>query len=126
MQNKGILLQIKNYNYKVIRFLKVGGVYMIKNSINDIYILIGLLVFAIIMVIDTKTDTIALGQFLLICAVVVVIIITCDMIKYYIRENYYRKPSNVNQQKKIEAIIIRNYVNEDGTYSFKEIKKLKK
>ena len=126
MQNKGILLQIKNYNYKVIRFLKAGGVYMIKNSINDIYILIGLLVFAIIMVIDTKTDTIALGQFLLICAVVVVIIITCDMIKYYIRENYYRKPSNVNQQKKIEAIIIRNYVNEDGTYSFKEIKKLKK
>jgi hypothetical protein len=99
---------------------------MIKNSIKDIYILIGLLVFAIIMVIDTNTDTIALGQFLLICAVVVVIIIICDMIRYYISENYYRKPNNVNQQKKIEAILIRNYVNEDGTYSFKEIKKLKK
>jgi hypothetical protein len=99
---------------------------MIKNSINDIYILIGLLVFAIPMVIDTNTDTINLGKFLLICAGVVVIVITCDMIKYYIRKNYYRKPNNVNQQKKIEDILTRNYVNEDGTYSFKEIKKLKK
>lgn len=99
---------------------------MIKNSIDDIYILIGLLVFAILMVLDSNKDTVALGKFLLICAAFVVIVIIYNMIEYYIKENYYKKPSNVNQQKKIEAILNRKYINEDGTYSFEEIKKMKK
>ena len=99
---------------------------MIKNSIDDIYILIGLLVFAVPMVLDSNKDTVALGKFLLICAAFVVIVIIYNMILYYIKENYYRKPSNVNEQKKIEAILNRKYINEDGTYSFEELKKMKK
>ena len=99
---------------------------MIKNSITDIYILIGLLVFAIPAVLDSNKDTVSFGQFLLICAVVVVIVIVYNMIGYYIIENYYKKPKNVNQQKKIEAILTKDYINEDGTYSFDQIRKLKK
>ena len=34
---------------------------MIRNSMKNIYILIGLLVFAISMLIDTNADTVALG-----------------------------------------------------------------
>ena len=102
------------------------GVYMIKDSINSIYILIGLLVFAIPMLIDPSAEAVGLGVFLLICAVGAVITIISNMIKYYIRKNYYKKPSNVNEQKKIEAILSRKYVNEDGTYSFEELKKLRK
>lgn len=99
---------------------------MIKESIDDIYILIGLLVFAIPMVLDSNKDTVALGEFLLICAAFVVIVIIYNMIVYYIKENYYRKHRNVNEQKKIEAILNRKYINEDGTYSFDELKKMKK
>ena len=99
---------------------------MIKNSITDIYILIGLLVFAIPAVLDSNKETVSFGQFLLICAVVVVIVIVYNMIGYYIRENYYKKPKNVNQQKKIEAILTKDYINEDGTYSFDQLRKLKK
>lgn len=99
---------------------------MIKNSISDIYILIGLLLFAILMLIDSNKETVAFGQFLLICSGFVAIVIIYSMIKFYIGKNYYKKPRNISQQKKIEAILIRNYINEDGTYSFEEIKKLKK
>ena len=127
-----ILCKIKEYYHKqriIIISYKVpksGGIYMIKNSIDDIYIVIGLLVFAIPMVLDSNKDTVSLGKFLLICAAFVVIVIIYNMILYYIKENYYRKPSNVNAQKKIEAILNRKYLNEDGTYSFEELKKMKK
>ncbi|MCB2291399.1 hypothetical protein LGK97_16855 [Clostridium sp. CS001] len=99
---------------------------MIKKSINDTYILIGLLIFAIIMVIGSNKDTVIFGRVLLICAAFVVIVIIYNMIKYYIDKNYYRKPNNVNLQKKIEDILAKRYINEDGTYSFAELKKLKK
>ena len=72
---------------------------MIRNSMKNIYILIGLLVFAISMLIDTNADTVALGVFLLIFAFGIVIIIIFEMIKYHVDKNYYRKPSNVNEQK---------------------------
>ena len=48
------------------------------------------------------------------------------MIKYHVDKNYYRKPDNVNEQKKIEAILSKKYINQDGTYSFNELRKLRK
>ncbi|MGH4138593.1 hypothetical protein [Clostridium sp.] len=99
---------------------------MIKNSIKNIYILIGLLVFSISMIIDRNANTVALGLFLLIFAFVILIAIISEMIKYNISKNYYRKPDNVNEQKKIEAILCRKYINQDGTYNFDELKKLRK
>lgn len=99
---------------------------MIRNSMKNIYILIGLLVFAISMLIDTNSDTVTLGVYLLIFAFGTVITIISEMIKYYIDKNYYRKPDNVNEQKKIEAILSKKYINQDGTYSFDELKKLRK
>lgn len=99
---------------------------MIRNSIKDIYILIGLIIFAILAMIDSNKDTVAFGRVLLMCAAFVVIVIIYNMIKYYIDKNYYKKPSNVNLQKKIEDILAKRYLNEDGTYSFSEFKKLKK
>lgn len=105
---------------------KEGVVYMMKNSIKNIYILIGLLVFSVSMLIDTNANTVALGLFLLIVAFGTFIVIISEMIKYHISKNYYRKPDNVNEQKKIEAILSRKYINQDGTYNFDEIKKLRK
>ncbi|MBU3189589.1 hypothetical protein K9O30_07455 [Clostridium bowmanii] len=99
---------------------------MIKNSITNIYILIVLLVFSISMLIDTNANTVELGLFLLIFAFGTLIAIISEMIKYHISKNYYRKPNNVNEQKKIEAILSRKYINQDGTYSFDELKKLRK
>jgi amino acid permease len=99
---------------------------MKKNSISDIYILIGLLVFAIPMVLASNKDTVALGEFLLIGAALVLTLIIYNMVVYYIKKNYYRKPSNVSEQKKIEAILTKKYINEDGTYSFDKLKKMKK
>ena len=99
---------------------------MIRNSMKNIYILIGLLVFSISMLIDTNADTVTLGVFLLIFSFGTVITIIFEMIKYHIDKNYYRKPDNANEQKKIEAILSRKYINQDGTYNFEELKKLRK
>lgn len=110
---------------------------MIKAFKNNIFIIIGLLVFAIPMLIDSNTDTVALGEFLLIFAVGGILITAVDMIKYHIREYYYRKPENKDEQMKIEAIIFRHNkdkqrkndaiifrecINVDGTIDYVKLK----
>ncbi|MGV8984500.1 hypothetical protein [Clostridium sp.] len=95
---------------------------MIKKFKNEIYIVSGLLVFAILMLIDLNTDTVAMGEFLLIIAVGGIIITAVDMLKYYIRKNYYRKPQNKDEQRKIEAIIFRQCINADGIIEYEKLK----